>query len=199
MENLSVLQQAAQSIITQSGSKPSPPAVVEALLLAEKTAKKSKTHYSFNQLIGDWRLCFITGTKKTRQRAGVVMGAGRYIPGLVSIQLSYSAAPAPSPDNSIQAGNVENIVRFGALQLALSGPAKLLAGKNILAFDFTRISVQLFGRVVYRGSMRGGEAKEREFYEESVSKQAFFSYFIMQDDIIAARGRGGGLALWGRQ
>ena len=199
MENLSVLQQAAQSIITQSGSKPSPPAVVDALLLAEKTAKKSKTHYSFDPLIGDWRLCFITGTKKTRQRAGVVMGAGRYIPALVSIQLLYSAAPAPSPDSLIQAGNVENIVLFGAVRLALSGPAKFLAGKNILAFDFTRISVQLFGRVVYQGSMRGGEAKEREFYEESVSKQAFFSYFIIGDDIIAARGRGGGLALWGRQ
>jgi len=52
---------------------------------------------------------------------------------------------------------------------------------------------------VYKGYIRGGEAKEKTFYDESVGKQAFFTYFIVENEIIAARGRGGGLALWSRQ
>jgi hypothetical protein len=73
-----------------------------------------------------------------------------------------------------------------------------LVNKNILAFDFTRITVKLLGKTVYQGFIRGGEAREAEFFSLSVAKQAFFAYFLVEDGIIAARGRGGGLALWGR-
>ena len=73
MENISILEQAAKSNVKLSSNE-----VVAALLAAEKNAKKTKTRYSFTQLIGKWQLCFITGTKKTRQKAGIVLGAGRY-------------------------------------------------------------------------------------------------------------------------
>ena len=87
METTSILEQAAKS-----NSKPSSSAVVEALLAAEKNAKKTKTRYSFEQLTGKWQLCFITGTKKTRKKAGIVLGAGRYIPEWIAkIQIAYSS------------------------------------------------------------------------------------------------------------
>jgi hypothetical protein len=194
MNNSSLLEQAAKSITTNSTSQPSPESLVEALLQAEKTAKKRKVHYSFEQLIGTWRLCFVTGTKKTRQRAGIVLGAGRYIPRWVKLQLCYSAAPTQQQDS--EAGVVENSVELGALKLTLTGPTKFLPKKNILAFDFTRMTVQLFGAKLYKGYIRGGESKEQQFQQESVGKQAFFAYFLVEDKLIAARGRGGGLALW---
>lgn len=198
MSNSSVLEQAAGAITTNSTSRPFPDSLVEALLQAEKTAKKRKVHYSFEQLIGTWRLCFVTGTKKTRQKAGIVLGAGRYIPQWVKIQLSYFAGPITQQQDS-ETGVVENSVELGALKLTLTGPTKFLPLKNILAFDFTRMTVQMFGVKLYTGYIRGGEAREQQFERESIGKQAFFAYFVVEDQVIAARGRGGGLALWGRQ
>ncbi|MDY7014833.1 MAG: hypothetical protein SVX43_14765 [Cyanobacteriota bacterium] len=186
MEPTSVLQQATRS---HSPNVP-PPAVVEALLQTEKTAKQTKVRYSFEQLLGHWRLRFVTGTKKSRQKAGIVLGAGRYIPSFIDIQLSYSAA-----EPSAEAGRVENCVVLGPLKFILTGPVKWLP-QNILAFDFMRMSVQLWGKTFYRGNLRGGEETEEAFYRERIGKQAFFSYFWVSEDAIAARGRGGGLALW---
>ena len=199
-ENLSNLQQAVQCITTQSHTKPEPNSVVEDLLNYEKSAKKDRKKYSFQQLIGTWRLCFITGTKKTRRRAGIVLGAGRYLPQWVKIQITYSS---PSEvvelpeDMALTAGQVENSVQVAGLKLSLTGPVKLLKQK-ILAFDFTQIKVQLFGKIIYQGSIRGGAETVEKFYTESIQKQAFFAYFLVEDNLIAARGRGGGLALWGK-
>mgnify|MGYP003433915722 CR=1 FL=1 len=192
MANISILEQA-----TQSNSQPSSDAVVAALLEAEKTAKQNKVCYSFAQLIGNWQLCWITGTKKSQQKAGIVLGAGRYIPQWIAkIQIAYSAAEsvAEGADNS-EIGSVENSVKVGSIELTLSGPTKFLPN-NILAFDFTRVTVKLLGKSVYQGYIRGGESREAEFFSQSVGKQAFFTYFLVEDGMIAARGRGGGLALW---
>ena len=40
--------------------------------------------------------------------------------------------------------------------------------------------------------------KEESFYTDKISHQAFFAYFYLSEGAIAARGRGGGLALWSR-
>jgi hypothetical protein len=175
---------------------PQPEDLVKTLLDAEKTAKKQKKHYSLQQLCGTWRLHFVTGTKKTRKQAGVVLGAGRYLPKFIKIQIRYSANSNQHKESPSEMGNVENSVEFAGLQLILTGPIKFLAAKNILAFDFTRITVRVGGLNLYQGYIRGGERKEKEFEEESIKKQAFFSYFLLDKKIIAARGRGGGLALW---
>jgi hypothetical protein len=192
MENISILEQA-----TKSNSQPSADAVVAALLETEQTAKKNKIRYSFEQLIGNWQLCFITGTKKSRQKAGIVLGAGRYIPQWIAkIQIAYSAAESVAEGvENREIGRVENSVKVGSIELTLSGPTKFLPN-NILAFDFTRITVKLLGKSVYQGYIRGGESREAEFFSQSVGKQAFFTYFLVEDGMIAARGRGGGLALW---
>lgn len=191
-----LLKQAAQSFSTSFSTAPHPETVVQALLEAEKTTRKSKPHYSLEQLMGTWRLCFITGTKKTRDKAGIVLGAGRYIPKLIKIQITYSASAQKPP---FDAGMIENCVNFGGFKLTLNGLTKFLPDKNILAFDFTRMSIQLLGASLYKGFIRGGEKKEQDFYQERIGNQAFFAYFLVRDDIIAARGKGGGLALWIRQ
>ncbi|MGK7872415.1 MAG: hypothetical protein AB4426_03620, partial [Xenococcaceae cyanobacterium] len=139
-------------------------------------------------------LCFVTGTKKSRQKAGIVLGAGRYIPPFVKISLNYSQPP----ESPLTQGRVENRVNLAALQLSLTGPVKFLSPKNILAFDFTRINLKLFGVTLYDNYISSGKAKEESFYTEKISHQAFFAYFYISEGAIAARGRGGGLALWSR-
>lgn len=203
LDNLDILQQAALAVLEPSRQRPTPEQVVRALLDVEKASKQEKPHYTLSDLVGDWRLCLITGTRKTRQRAGVVLGAGRYIPSVVKISLAYTASPEiPDPTSqnlSFEAGRVSNQVQLGLLQMTLSGPTKFLVKNNILAFDFVRINLQASKLPLYRGTVRGGETSEANFYQASVGQQAFFNYFLVQKEIIAARGRGGGLALWGRQ
>ena len=193
---LSLLRQTAISLENKTNSLASPSQIVDALLEAEKMSKKQKTNYAFGQLLGTWRLRFITGTKKTRAKAGVVLGAGRYLPKFIKISLNYSDRLLATPPENIQAGTVENTVELGGFKLALEGPIKFLPQKNILAFDFTRLQATFLGIKLYQGYIRGGEVKEQEFYQDKIGKQAFFAYFLIQDNFIAARGKGGGLALW---
>ncbi len=184
------IKQAAEFLQNKIKKPPESETVVKALIAAEKTAKQTKVNYSYSQLIGNWRLGFITGTKKTRKRAGVVLGAGRFLSKLVKIQLSYSQSESPD------GGNVENSVQFGLLKIVLTGPVKFWNNKNILAFDFTKMRLSLSGLKLYQGYIRGGKDREESFYQQTLKQQAFFTYFLIEDNYIAARGKGGGLALW---
>ncbi len=94
---------------------------------------------------------------------------------------------------------VENQVIFPGLKLTVSGLIKFLGKQNILIFDFTRIKIEVLGFKLYEGYIRGGLEKEKNFEEESIKNQAFFTYFLVENEIIAARGKGGGLALWSKE
>lgn len=166
--------------------------VVEALIAAEKQAKKLKTKKSFADLVGIWQLRFVTGTKKTRKKAGIVLGAGKYLPKLTKITLAYEQDPALASEQ----GWVENCVSLPGFQLSLKGPVKFLTAKNILVFDFTRLKLQLFGQKIYDNYLKSGKTKETSFFSDSIKNQAFFAYFYLDSEAIAARGKGGGLAIW---
>ena len=186
---LSLLERAAFS-------KPAPDSsqVVDALLNREKKAKQ-QSNYTLNNLIGCWNLRFITGTKKTRQRAGVVLGSGRYIPIFIKIQITYKKGEQKSSN----IGRVTNTVRLGFLSLSLTGPVKFIPRTNILAFDFTAMNITAGGLKLYDGYVKDGAKKEAEFEVKALKEQAFFRYFLIQENIIGARGRGGGLALWAKE
>lgn len=186
-ESAAVLEQAAGAQRTSSAALPPAPDLVTALQTTEKSTKHS---YVFTDLVGTWRLCFITGTKKTRQKAGVALGAGRYLPKIIKIQLNYESTVD-------EQGLVQNSVSLGQLKLELTGPVKFWSKARCLAFDFTQIQIALGGLTLYKGRIKP-ETADQEFYQQSLKEQAFFKYFWVTDTGIAARGRGGGLALWYR-
>ena len=191
MNSDTVLEQAAKS--WQEKTPLIPPSELEtALLEREKITKKQKISYSFEQLIGTWQLFYLIGTK--RKKLGISLGKGRYLPRLINISLSYSTGEELSQNQ----GTIKNCVNLGILQFSLTGPVKFLSPRNMLAFDFTRLSVKFLGANVYNGYIRSGKAREESFYTDKVSQQAFFSYFYISKLAIAARGRGGGIAVWSR-
>jgi hypothetical protein len=189
-----ILKQAASAYQTDNQKRPENNLIVDALLEAEKAAKHEKISYPFTSLLGQWRLCFATGTRKVRQRGGIILGKGYFWPKFLTAYIAFSAetenlAQIPTP------GEITNQLQLGAFLLKLSGPAKYLGKKNILAFDFTQMQISLFGRVIYSGSFRT-KAQTENFLNQSVAKLPFFAFFLITEDFIAARGRGGGLALW---
>ena len=191
MNSDTVLEQAAKS--WQEKTPLIPPSELETTLLEkEKITKKQKISYSFEQLVGTWQLFYLIGTK--RKKLGISLGKGRYLPRLINISLSYSTGEELSHNQ----GTIKNYVNLGILQFSLTGPVKFLPPRNMLVFDFTRLNVKFLGANVYNGYIRSGKAREESFYTDKVSQQAFFSYFYISKLAIAARGRGGGIALWSR-
>lgn len=187
MEYLATLTSAIQ----KGNKKPTSELVYQALLDAEKISHQQKIKYDFAQLWGDWRLTFITGTKNSQAKMGGLLGKGFYLPSLTKITISY----IPENNSSLQ-GRVINKVSVGLVTFTVSGPIKYIEKKNILAFDFNHLSMNILGTQVYQQDIRNGVKSEPDFYGKSIAKQAFFSYFLITEKFIAARGRGGGLALW---
>lgn len=188
---MTAIIQATDFLTTSTTKAPASSSVVEELLMAEKNTKQQKNRYAYTQLLGTWRLGFITGTKKSQKRAGVILKAGRFLPAIVKIQLTYQQSEVNS-----EQGIVKNSVEVGLLKLVLTGPTQFWQNTNILAFDFTQMQVTLAGLKLYSGYIRGGKKREEDFYQQKLKGQAFFNYFLVEDDYIAARGKGGGLALW---
>ena len=185
---IDVLDHAAASLRTKS-DRPEAKEVVKALLQAEKAAKQQKLVYPLESLFGQWRLCF-TAPKNAHFKSGVALGKGFYVPQIAPAQISLF------PSQNLGEARITNSVQFGSLQLKLTGPARYLYKKNLLMFDFTQVEILLFNRAIYSGGFRGGKLKDADFYKRSVAKAPFFAFFRVTEDLIAARGRGGGLALW---
>lgn len=187
---ITVLTQAATAFQGKASARPTAEAVVKALLQAEKAAKQERLLYPFEPLLGDWQLCFATGTRKVR-RGGIVLGKGFYVPKVAVAQISFQADAA-----ALGKGSIANQVKVGSVLLRFTGPAHYLGKKNLLAFDFTHLQLDVLGRTVYGGTVLGRRPKLQDFYKQSVGKLPFFAFFRVTPAFIAARGRGGGLALW---
>lgn len=178
------------------GDRPKPEDLITQLLALEKTAKKEKRVYPFEQLLGTWQLTFITGTKKAQKNAPKVLGKGRYLPAWIKVAIAYAANADNSQTTEWQTGTTINSVKLGLLNLTVSGPIKFQAQKRLLAFDFLQLKIQLGSLQLYSGNLRGGADVAEKFQQTPIAKQPFFSYFYVSEQAIAARGRGGGIALW---
>jgi hypothetical protein len=174
---------------------PSAEIMVNALLEAEKTAKLQKLNYPFASLNGKWRLCFATGTKKVRNRGGIILGKGWYVPRFTKIHICLN----PVETEALGTGEIANQVQLGGVLLKLTGPIKYLGKKNLLAFDFIKMQISLFNWMVVNKNISTSKGENKDFDGQPIAKLAFFAFFLVTEDMIAARGRGGGLALWIRE
>lgn len=190
------LTQTAIAYLQNRRDRPTPAEVVAAMVAVERSRKRGAV--TLPELLGTWRLAFVTGTTKTRQRAGKAIGAGRYLPPIPKITLAYHVDSVDPSETSVSLGRAINTVAIGALKLTVTGPIEAIAGKRMLAFDFTRWSVAIGGWVVYRGEIGGGAASDATFADRPLKERPFFNYFWVSETAIAARGKGGGLALWVR-
>jgi hypothetical protein len=167
--------------------KPNAAAVVTALLQAEKSTKSDRRQFPVASLMGNWRLCFSTMGKV---KLGDKRLRGFYLPNWLPAQIGF--APSELVESPIA---ITNQITVGLVSLKLSGPAKFIEKKNLIGFDFTQITVKILGQTVYDGkfpSPREGKV----FWDIAIGKLPFFAFFEVNEQFIAARGRGGGLAIW---
>ena len=130
-----------------------------------------------------WRLIFTSGTKdvqKAMKSAG--QGSGKYFP-LTAVQRWDSTTS--QIENGIFLGHVAALIFSGKYQYAA------MKGKK-LSFDFDTLKLKLGPLTVPI------KLKEKITDYSSPPKDPFFLFFYVSDDLIAARGRGGGIAFWAR-
>jgi hypothetical protein len=188
---ISNLAQAADAFRVQNKTRPKPDVVVNALLQAEKAAKQQKLTYPFTSLSGNWRLCFATGTRKVRKRSGIILGKGFYIPKFSPAYIGFETL-----DTSMNKGKISNKIQLGGFGLQFTGLTHYMSKKNLLMFDFHKVQISLFNQNIYSGNVPGSKTDESNFYNQKIAKLPFFAFFLITENFIAARGRGGGLALW---
>ncbi|MFQ3615310.1 MAG: hypothetical protein SNJ50_01255, partial [Cyanobacteriota bacterium] len=139
-------------------------------------------------LLGQWRLCFATATRKARRRS-LRLGPGFYWPQFVPAQISF-ASDAPATNQ----GTIANQVTLGGLWLRFIGPCRFQPKKNLLAFDFTEMAIGVGDRPLWQRTLRQESAEA--FAARAIAKLPFFAFFQATPQFLAARGRGGGLAIW---
>ena len=186
-ESLQLLYVAAETKTQDSD------AVFEALQSLERDMRKAAqldstiTERLQEQLTGDWRLIFTTGTAKTQARTGRI----NYFP-LKAIQ---------SFDNDSR--KIENGIYVGDFcVLKFLGDYEFDQKKRRVNFDFDQL--QLFNGFVPINLKKGEAANlgnSSGLGSNASAKQdksAFFNWISADDRIATARGGGGGLALWKR-
>jgi len=193
LDSFDLLQQAAIAFRLGQSQRPSATEVVAALLSLEKAAKAQRIRYPFSALAGQWRLCFTTGVRK-RKKGGISLGNRFYLPKFAPATLGFEA----TPDSDKVTGQISNQILLGNLKLRFIGPARFEAKKNLLAFDFTEFQYWGGDRLLFKKAFRGGQTKIEAFEDLSIAQLPFFAFFLVTDELIAARGRGGGLAFWFR-
>jgi hypothetical protein len=95
-------------------------------------------------------------------------------------------------------GIVTNQLLVGGIRIKFTGPCHYPGKKNLLVFDFTQVELRVFGATVYQGKIRSGKDGSPALDRRAIAKLPFFAFFWAGSNSIAARGRGGGLALWVR-
>mmetsp|Transcript_29639 Transcript_29639/g.45312 ORF Transcript_29639/g.45312 Transcript_29639/m.45312 type:complete len:261 (-) Transcript_29639:208-990(-) len=140
-----------------------------------------------DNLTGDWRLIFTTGTKKTQDRSGNI----NYFP-LKAIQ---SFTDQMEIENGIYLFDFEAIKFKGDFEFSLK--------KSKLEFNFDQISI--FGFTINlkkdeaaKIGASTGLGAESNVKNAQKDKKAFFNWISADDNIATARGGGGGIALWQR-
>lgn len=156
-----------------------------------KAEPKTAAKEILNNLDGEWRLVFTTGTKDTQKKIGAKIN---YFP--IKAMQSFQTNEEPMKiQNGIFLGDFAVIKFFGEFEFDLE--------KRKLEFDFDEITVLGFtidlgkGKAAKIGAASGlGSNNNVELVAKD--KKPFFNWISADGTIATARGGGGGIALWKR-
>ena len=135
-----------------------------------------------------WRLVFTSSSKDLAAQRKTGRGDGKYFP--ISAVQSWSPPAAGEPTGAIRNGVY--LGHWFALQF--DGPF-LLQGKK-LAFDFSKLSLKFLGLKGSFGLKPAGYTLPLD--ANAVRKLPFFLFAYADGELVVARGRSGGLAMWAK-
>ena len=152
------------------------------LLNLERNSRSQGTGLVAADLLGIWRL-----QRVWPRRGGEPSGPSSALLRGLGARLEISAAPLPSsaPGQGEELGLV-NAVGLGPLELRFEGRARLAGPRPLLWFGFDQLQLRFGSQVLL----------QRPLPPAAAQRQPFFALIGKGPDWLAARGRGGGLAVW---
>ena len=158
------------------------------LLAAEKISRQEGSGLTPEALGAEWRLDQLWGKQRT---APPMAGAAAV---LRSLKATLSIRPGTGPTSL----RLLNSVQLGPLKLHFEGPGQLSGRRPLLVFWFEKLEVRLGAwLLIQRALPKPAEAKLPFFaLIASRSTRGSSNGTHGEERWLAARGRGGGLALW---
>jgi hypothetical protein len=153
-----------------------------SLRLLEKQSRQDGSGLCRDGLTGDWRLERIW-TKGRSHPSEAASGALRALAARLGIH--------PADDGGLL---LSNSIALGLLKLCFVGSAELRGRRPLLVFQFQTMQLSLAGRTVWTLSLPKPDKRQEPFFALIASERTSAGKHWL-----AARGRGGGLALWVRE
>lgn len=160
--------------VASSAPRPCEPPSGETLLALEQRVRQGGTGLKADDLVGIWQLDQVwpKGSPRPSSFSGLLLRG-------LGARLEIAAE-----GEGLQ---LRNAVNLGLLELRFQGPGRLVGSRPLLEFAFERLELDLAGRCLL----------QRTLPTPSPRRLPFFALIARSpDDWLAARGRGGGLALW---
>jgi hypothetical protein len=150
-----------------------------ALLELEQHSRRDGSGLTATDLVGSWQLWQLWGRRQARP-----------MPAAVALLRPLGACLAISAMDGGHLG-MRNSVRLGSLQLCFVGEGELRGRRPLLVFWFERVELRLARRLLWQRPLpRPEDERSRPFFALIASRRQG------EEGWLAARGRGGGLALW---
>ncbi len=163
------------------------------LLEQERRSRRQGSGLGQAALVGSWRLERIWSKGSLRPAA---FGAAL----LRGLAARLKLAPDDRADAGGETMRMENSVRLGALELRFDGVGRLQGRRPLLVFSFDRLRLLLGGRVLIERALPPPDPLRRPFFAliaaETPGPGKPDPATGTSQGWLAARGRGGGLALW---
>jgi len=176
----------AAAVRAPGGDRPDANAVGMALQLIEKDQRQKEKDLDLP--VGSFRLVAISNEKKGWD--GKKRMKSQYFP----IMAGIAYFPDGETTGDVVEGALVQTAKMpvmGAIQL--KGKFRFTPRFNKLEFNFYKLSLRPFGVLpVVDFSLK----EESEVFQGNQKQLPFFLFFLVEEDLLAARGRGGGLALW---
>ncbi len=155
-----------------------------SLLALERHARQRGSGIEHSGLLGCWRLETVwprSGERPAALSSALLRGLGA--------RLSLAAADGAELE-------IRNSVALGALELCFRGQARLEGRRPLLLFRFERLQLRLGALTLLDRPI----AQSQPFATSGAAQLPFFALIATEPGAgwLAARGRGGGLALWRR-
>jgi len=155
------------------------PPGADRLRALERDSQRSGSGLQREHLLGDWRLNQVWGKEQAEpsRAAAATLRA-----------LSASLALLPEEDGALR---IENSLALAGLKLVFIGSARLKGRRPLLVFTFDTLQVSLAGRTLWSLALPPAAQGREPFFALIASRST-----TAGNRWLAARGRGGGLALW---
>jgi hypothetical protein len=162
----------------------SPPALPSGseLLALERQSRAGGSGVGPAELVGCWRLEQLWSKAEAKPLGATAAMLRQLQASLTIAVVDESPAAERGPLFSVQ-----NSVQLGPIQLRFRGHGSLRGKRPLLEFWFEELELRLGPRSIWRQPIQRQPQPKR---------RPFFALIASQPNWLAARGRGGGLALW---